>query len=512
MTRTRSVTVVDLFTRQARETPEAIALVDGAVRYSYGDLDELTNRLARLLRVQGAGREGVVGCHLARSSNIVVFCLSVLKAGAAYLLLDPQLPTERLQFMVSDAAPVLVLSDEDPSGFAGRRVVRTEDALTASRSSPASALSARPQPWDLAYVAYTSGSTGRPKGVLIPHGAILNHTEHFAARFRLGPADVVPLMAPIAFDVATEEMLPALLSGCRLVVAQSSYESMSDLTEEIAEHGYTILNIPAPLWHEWSAFMCGHEVPIPRSLRLIITGSDKVHTSSFTEWLQLPGAGNVQWAAAYGTTETAVTSTLYLTAATDDLSGEPYIPIGTPIANTAAYVLDENGEPVADGEVGELHIGGAGLARGYQNLPDRTAVSFVPDHLSGPSRARLYRTGDLARIRPDGNIVWVGRKDLQVKYKGLRIEPGEIEAALLSFPRIVQAAVLLEQTGVLENTKHLVGYIATADRVPPAEADLRAFLYGRLPELMVPRSVLWMRRLPTNASGKIDREQLLAPT
>ncbi|HSX00767.1 MAG TPA: amino acid adenylation domain-containing protein, partial [Candidatus Saccharimonas sp.] len=477
---------------------------------TYAELDALSDQYARHLLNRGIGPEKVVGCWAHNSCTTVVFVLSVLKAGGAYLLLDPNLPTERLRYILADSAPACILADKDmPSSAAERHTVLYASGL--ALSSLNSAVAAR---WpkvggeNLAYVAYTSGSTGKPKGVLITHGATVNHARAFSELFSLGPADRLPLLAPLAFDMATEEMIPPLVSGCTLVDAPTRSPSMEEFTRDVIDNAYTILNLPAPLWQRWSAYLYDAGLPVPPKLRLVIAGSEKIHTDQFRLWQTLPNAAKVRWVTAYGVTEAAVTSTFYLTAAEDDLHDEPLMPIGTPIAGVSTYVLAEDGTPSAVGEVGDLYIGGAGVARGYQNLPEKTSERFVPDPFCATPAARMYATGDRVRRRADGALVWLGRNDSQIKIDGLRIDPAEIEAAICAHPATQDAVVIFNQPTTNLEAGTLTAFIEPKSGRRLDDAKLGLFLASRLPQRMIPGEIVIVDHLPLNANGKIDRKAL----
>jgi amino acid adenylation domain-containing protein len=502
--------LVDMFGAQAACRPQAPAVVDDGKVYTYAELDQLTNRLGRHLREQGVRRGTITACCLRRSARSVIYTLAVLKAGGTYLLIDAPTPQRRLDRILADAQPVLVVSDElrladlQPGCPVVHPAAAERDAAALSSEPVAADVS----PDDPAYLAYTSGSTGQPKGVLVNHAALANHVRHFAALFDLGPRDRVPLMSPVAFDVATEEMLPPLIAGCTSVVTRAGYIDVAEFANEITEQRYTVLNLPAPLWHAWVTHLEAGRTTIPESLRLVIVGSDKIYTSALRRWQQLPGARWVRWAAAYGTTETCVTSTIYLTARQDDLSGEPLVPIGTPFAGARTYVVTATGALARSGEIGELYIGGPGVATGYHRMPQETAKAFVANTFDA-TPDRLYRTGDLVRSRPDGNLVWVGRKDDQMKINGLRVEPGEVEAAIHEYTR-TRTAVTLHPSGGRQEQGELVAFVETPRGGPLDEQALRSFLGTRLPPPMQPSTIVHLDALPTDPNGKIDRRALAA--
>jgi non-ribosomal peptide synthetase component F len=314
----------------------------------------------------------------------------------------------------------------------------------------------------------------------------------------------------MAFDVVTEEVIPPLLSGSTLIVSEASHTDMEAFTKEILDNGYTILNIPAPMWHLWTEYLHINNLAIPPSVKLVLAASDKILTKVFTIWKQLKNAENVHWVAAYGTTETTVTSTFYLTAADDDLSGQPTMPIGLPIANTAIYLLDDAGNPVADDEIGEIYIAGDGVARGYQNLPEKTAQVFLPDPFSKEQGARMYKTGDQGRLLPNGVFACLGRKDLQVKVNGLRVELGEIESVINDYPGIHDAVVVMRTLDDFEETKELVAYYTVYGGHTVSPDQLRAFVASRLHPQMVPSEFTGLSEMPMTVNEKVDRKTLEA--
>ena len=492
----------ELFRNQVKLTPNAVAITSDERQYTYAELDDVTDSLASHLLTEGVKPQRIIACWLHSSFNTVIAVLGVLKAGGAYLLLDPNLPGERLRYMIKDADPFLILTDKHITGriFDKRKVIHMGLALN-KEGKPLDVSVAGD---DLAYVAYTSGSTGWPKGVLITHGAVVNHALAFRSMFKLDTKDRLPLLAPLAFDMATEEMIPPLVSGCRLIDAPLASPSMELFHASVVEYKFTILNIPAPLWHQWTTYMLERDLELPRELRLTIVGSDKIYTSQFKAWQSLRGAERVQWVAAYGVTEATITSTCYMTAAEDDLSDGSLMPIGIPIDGVTAQVLRTDGKHADINEVGELYIGGKGLARGYQNLPEKTAENFIMDI---SSRGRLYATGDLVKRRADGVMVWIGRKDSQIKINGLRIEPAEIEAAIHDYPHANEAVVIFAPSSK-GATETLCAYVEPAAGHTLDADVLRDFLKKRLHPHMMPHEIISLSSIPLNANGKIDRKLL----
>lgn len=504
--------IQELFEQQAERTPEAIALIDGTSQYTYAELNAKANQLARVLQAYGVSRERFVGCHLRRSSAITLYLLAILKAGGAYVLLDPELPPKRLQYLIANAGPALIVEDDPVDASVTHGEIQIVSIRNIGRAAQTQDKGNLPSASDLdsaAYIAYTSGSTGLPKGVVITQRSVVNHSWAFARSFKVSRRDRVPLMASIAFDVATEEMIPPLMAGATLIVSSNQHTIMSEFNREIIDNEYTVLNIPAPLWHSWTAYLHENNLPVPGSLRLVITGSDKVQARRFAEWKKLTGSKRVEFVAAYGTTETAVSSAFYTTAWEDNLEDETVLPIGRPIANTSLYILDETNAPVLPGRMGELYIGGDGVGRGYHMLPEKTRECFMSDPFADHLGGRMYKTGDLARARADGNIVVVGRTDTQVKLGALRIELGEIEAALTAHPKVGDTAVVLRNVGDQEEDKSLVAFIAPKkSHEPPTQSALNRFAREHLDRRMVPSRFIVLACLPRNLSGKIDRKEL----
>ncbi|HSK80241.1 MAG TPA: amino acid adenylation domain-containing protein, partial [Thermoanaerobaculia bacterium] len=467
--------------------PWAPALVQGEESLSYGELEARVEALATRLRAHGVGPEVVVGIFLERSFDLVVALLAVLRAGGAYLPLDPAYPEERIAFLIQDS---------------GAKHVITRETLKAAGSAgiPAGPLTSPSS--SLAYVLYTSGSTGRPKGVGVPRSALAHHAEVMARRYGLGPGDRVLQFASVSFDVAAEEIFPTLLAGATLVLPPDPLGIAAERLSAFAERqGITVLNLPSPYWHEWVDVLAAGD-RLPSGLRLVIAGSEAVSPEKLALWHRIAG-GRVSWKNAYGLTETTVTSTLF----SSGVPG-PRVPVGAPIDNVRAHVLDVQGEPVAAGVPGELWIGGPGVARGYAGRPDLTAERFLPDRfVSGEPGARLYRTGDLARRRASGEIEILGRIDHQVKIRGFRIELGEVEAAVAAHPAVAAAVAVAREDR--PGDRRLVAYAVLREELPPE--SLRDFVRERVPSHLVPTVFVVLDALPRTAQGKVDRAALPAP-
>lgn len=433
--------VQDLFATQAARTPNAIAVEGEAGALSYGELDARANQLAHRLRGRGVGPGTPVGICMDRCLEMAVAVLGVLKAGAAYVPLDPTAPGGRLRFFVRDTGIRLVLAHTElDAGWAkeaGVETITIDPSFECVAREPTDAPVAGSGPDHLAYIVYTSGSTGQPKGVEIPQRALLNHNLAIARQYGLGPGDRVLQFASLSFDVAAEELFPTWLSGATVRLrARGPVPPIADFLQEMNEARVTVLNLPAPYWCEWTRFVDRADCPWPALLRLLVVGSERAPPQCVAAWQRAVG-NRVPLFHAYGPTETTITALLD-TAPLD----RPELPLGRPLANVRAYVLDRCRQPVPVGVPGELYLGGAGLASGYLNLPDLTAAAFIRDPFSSDPAARLYRTGDRARFLPDGRIVFLGRVDQQVKIRGHRVEPGEIEATLRQHPALADVLVM----------------------------------------------------------------------
>ncbi|HYN21335.1 MAG TPA: amino acid adenylation domain-containing protein, partial [Thermoanaerobaculia bacterium] len=504
----RELCLHELFAARAAEAPDSIAVKLGDERLTYRELDEASNRLARHLRRQGVGPDIPVGLCVQRSLAMVVGILGILKAGGAYVPLDPDYPKERLAFLLQDAlggndVPVLLtqsdLEDRLPPQARLRRIL-LDDPEAFAGESPAP-LRGLAQPESLAYVIYTSGSTGRPKGVLISHANVVRLFSATQAWFRFGPGDVWTLFHSSAFDFSVWEIWGALLFGGRLVVVPWWVSrSPDELLDLLQCERVTVLN-QTP-----SAFRQLVRAEGDLALRLVIFGGEALDLSALEPWWERYGEGEPRLVNMYGITETTVHVT-YRPVFRDDLRHRHRSPIGRAIPDLQLHLLDSRLRPVPVGAPGEIHVGGAGLARGYQGRPDLTAERFIPDASAGrrgDPGARLYRTGDLGRWLPDGQLEYLGRIDLQVKIRGFRIELGEIEGMLSEHPDVRQAVAFAIRTA---------GETALVACVVPREgtcdpAELKRWSRTHLPEHMVPAFILSRPELPLLPSGKVDRGAL----
>ncbi len=484
---------------QARLRPAAPALVAGSATLTYGELDRRANQLAHYLQSLGVGPEKLVGLYLERSPEMVVAALAVLKTGGAYVPLDPVLPADRLAHMVAGAdlsALVTKKSFEARLGSVNCPVVDLEkDAVAISASAaepPAVSVTAD----NLAYVIYTSGSTGQPKGVELTHGGLQNLIAWHLRAFEVTAADRASHQACIGFDAAVWEVWPYLAAGASIYFPEESVRNTPEsLRDWLQAHGITITFLATVLAERLLTL----NWPKQTALRILLTGADTLHHRPSAN-LPFKLVNN------YGPTEATVVATSGVVAPAECAQGKPSI--GKAIDNTQAYILDEQRKPVAQGEVGELYIAGASLARGYRNRPDLTAERFVSNPFSSDPQARMYRTGDLASIRPDGQIDFLGRADEQVKIRGYRIEPGEIVAALNNCPGIVTSAVVVDDS---KTEKRLAAYVVLNAESNLTAGEVREFLRERLPDYMIPSVFVKVDALPLTAHDKLDRAALPAP-
>jgi len=505
--------VHELVAARASRTPAATAVVCGGRTLTYSAVEERARRFARTLRRRGARPEARVAVCLERSLDLPVVLLGILESGAAYLPLDPGSPPDRLRRLVDESRPALVVTERAlrgrlPAG-AAPHVIEID-----APSPPVGSAAADPPPPPvapdhLAYVIYTSGSTGAPKGVQVTHGALASHALAVAERYALRPDDRVLQFAAPSFDVAAEELFPTLLSGAAVVLRDEGTPLVAaDFLAWVDRERMTVLNLPAAYWHALvDALGDGGpgSLDLPACVRLVIVGSDEVSADRWSRFrLRFPGVRLIN---AYGPTEATITATLHEEGPGQAPPEGRVVPIGRPLPHVEALVLDSALRPVDEGAPGDLYLGGAGLARGYLSRPDLTAERFLP-HPREPG-ARLYRTGDRVRRRADGALEFLGRGDAQVKVRGYRVEPAEIEAALERHPGIARAVVVAGEAA--SGGKRLLAYAVPRPGFAPGTGHLRAHLEGLLPAYMVPSAFVILERLPLTPGGKIDRRTLPAP-
>jgi amino acid adenylation domain-containing protein len=493
--------VPQLVEKQSAATPDALALIDGDLSLSYQDLNQRANQLAHYLQTLGVKPNMLVGLCIERSIDMVVGLLGILKAGAAYVPLDPSYPSERLAFMLQNAeVSVLVTRLRSAALFSlqDTQVVCLDDDVlglaSMSTDNPASVASVD----DLAYTVYTSGSTGQPKGVQITHRSLLNVVFWYRQTFAVKTSDRATLFFSPAFDVTGEDVWSHLTAGSSLYIIDESISfNPTAIRNWLVDKRITIANFPTVLVESLIAL----DWPATSSLRAMLVGGDTLHSYP-------PASLPFALFNNYGPSETTIVATVGPVYPTEDATTPPSI--GRPIANMYVYILDEHLQPVALGEPGEIYIGGVGVARGYLNRPELTAERFIIDPFRNDPDARLYKTGDLAQFLPDGQLMFLGRVDYQVKIRGFRIELGEIEKGLRQLPGIREAVVVAREDK--PGTKRLVAYITTTQKNLFTVESLIKALKEKLPDYMLPSTFVEMETLPLTPNGKIDRRALPVPS
>jgi amino acid adenylation domain-containing protein len=511
---------------------------------TYIELDQRANQLANFLGRIGVGSEKLVGVSLERSVDMIVAILGILKAGGAFLPLDPAYPIDRLEYMIDDAGIDVLVTNENllsklpnrrSSGLPIERICLDRDeAIIGDESTSVPQVPVMGE--DLAYVIYTSGSTGQPKGVMVEHKEFAKHIKVMREHFATIPNDRVLQFASLNFDAALEQIFTTLTAGASLFLRGEDIWSGAEFDRIVRDLELSVVNVPPAYWHQWLQYAAYSEDTDEDNknanefvLRLVIIGGDVMQLESLYLWYQSP-MGRVRLLNAYGPTETTITAATYeVEPSLSSESDRRYerIPIGKPMTNRTAYILDKYGNPVPIGVPGELYFGGMGIARGYLNKADITAERFVPDTFLGllPNQikkqtnvARLYRTGDRARYLPDGNIEFLGRLDDQVKVRGFRIELGEIESVLNMNPGVSEAVVALLESEVqssgnetVQKDKRLVAYVVPMQGSELTVNELHQYLAEKLPVYMVPSAIVFIEKMPLTPSGKLDRRALPQP-
>ncbi|WP_216207580.1 non-ribosomal peptide synthetase [Amycolatopsis aidingensis] len=497
------VPVTELITARAARSPEATAVIGPDEEISYAELLRRAREVARRLPAAGAGPDVPIGLCAPAGVDAIAGLLGILLSGSAYVPLDPGHPVSRLSFLLADTgAPAVVTTSAHRGLFAdfpGTVVVPDEAAGQGGPMPPLPAI----RPEQLAYVIHTSGSTGEPKGVMVRHGALANLATAFRDAHGIGEGTRLLMVPPLSFDASAGDIFPALISGAALMpVAEPSALSARVLRELCARHRITAVDTAAAIWRQWVSDLAGEGRIDQGPLELLMVGGEQVPRDTLRTWAGLTG-GAVPLYNHYGPTEATVCALTYRTVDGAEL-GETNVPCGRPLPGVRAYVLDRALRPVPTGVPGELYLGGSGLARGYLHDAARTAAAFPADPFSPVAGARMYRTGDLARVRADGNLEFLGRADRQVKIRGNRIEPGEVEAALKRHPQVREAAVVAHG-----EPARLVAYLVADGAVEPAR--LRADLTATLPDHLVPSGFVPVGALPLTPNGKVDHAALPAP-
>jgi amino acid adenylation domain-containing protein/non-ribosomal peptide synthase protein (TIGR01720 family) len=494
-----------LFEQRVRRSPDAVAVECGDERLTYDELNRRANQLGRYLRRLGGGPEMLVAIFLERSVEMMVALLGVMKAGGAYLPLDFAYPLERLSFILEDAQAPFLLTQERLSGqmpsYWGQMLCLDElwDDIARENEEP---MTGGSLPENLVYVIYTSGSTGKPKGTLIQHRGLVNYLHWCTQRYPLTQGCGAPVHSPLSFDLTITGLFAPLLAGEKVVLLPEG-GGVGPLSDELNRRArYSLVKLTPAHLDALAEQLSSAD--LAEASRALVIGGDVLTAEKLSLWRR--HAPDTVLFNEYGPTETVVGCCVYEVPLGLHESGP--IPIGRPINNTQLYILDERSSPVPIGLVGELHIGGDGLARGYHRRPGVTAEKFVPHPFSAEPGARLYRTGDLARYLPGGEIEFLGRADEQLKVRGFRVEPGEIEAALCEHRCVRESAVVARQE--VPGNKRLVAYFVSEVEPTPAADELRRFLSLKLPDYMVPSEFVALDEMPLTPNGKVDRRALAA--
>lgn len=488
-----------LFEAQTARTPEATAVVFGDAQLSYRELNARANQLARELVRLGVEPNSLVGICLERSPKMVVAVLATLKAGAAYLPLDPNYPIERLAFMLQDAGASVLLTQsaliEKLPKFGATTLCLDSDWQEIEKHADEN-LNIDIAPENLAYVIYTSGSTGNPKGAMITHRGLTNYLQWAVEAYDVANGCGAPVHSSISFDLTVTSLFTPLMVGRSVFLLPDGIESLADAL--LQRTNYSLVKITPAHLRALAEILPPDQ--IAGRVRALVIGGEALHYQSLSLWREHAPATRI--INEYGPTETVVGCCVYEVASHDPLNGP--VPIGHPIGNTNLHLLGEDLNPVADGETGELFIGGDGVARGYLNREELTRDRFVGNPFAAAEK--LYRTGDLARLRSDGNFEYVCRVDDQVKIRGYRIEPGEVETVLKQHANVSDCAVVVSET--FADEKRLVAFVKNAESAQWDEEALRQSLHEKLPEYMVPAAFVRLASLPLTVNGKIDRQAL----
>ncbi|MGZ6525485.1 MAG: non-ribosomal peptide synthetase, partial [Tumebacillaceae bacterium] len=498
------LSIKELFEAQVEQAPERVALVFGDQQMTYGELNRRANQLARYLQQRGVGQQDRVGLSVERSFEMIVGMLGILKAGAAYVPLDPKYPHDRLLYMMEDTQLSVLLTQEHLIATGLQHTVtticldadwhlmdgQTEDNLTTNVTAN-----------DLACLIYTSGSTGKPKGVCMPQRGIVRLVKANNC-IELSADDVMIQFATISFDASLFEIFGSLLNGARLVLFPPQMPSLEEFGRLLNEHQVTTIFITTALFDR----IVDANVQALRGIKQLLVGGEVMSPVRLKQALQqLEGTAVYN---AYGPTESTTFATLYRATDADEITSG--VPIGRPLQNTQLYVLDAHRNPVAIGIPGELYIGGDGLANGYWKQPELTEERFVPNPFVHEQDARLYKTGDLVRYREDGILEYIGRIDNQVKIRGFRIELGEIETVIAEHPAVLHQKVLVHEKN---GNKYIVAYVVLQDdaQLQEPQTAIRSYLKELLPNYMVPAMIMAIDTLPLTANGKVDHRALPEP-
>lgn len=504
MERVDVISISRMFENQVGRTPDLVAVEYKDRQLTYSELNRQANQLAHFLVSKGISSQLCVGICMDRSIEMIVSILGILKAGGAYLPLDPAYPANRLQYMLQDSGSSLLLTHSKYNGnfpeYGGQAIAIDQAWAEISKESDQN-LDLEIPTSNLAYIIYTSGSTGNPKGTMVEQGGWHNYALSAIDAYGLKAGEKMLQFASLSWDTSAEEIFPTLLGGATLVLrTPEMLDSFTNFWQACASANITVLSLPTAFWHELIPHLESNPKLLPASLRAVVIGGERAEGRLINLWNRIVPA-HVQLFNTYGQTECTAVTTRYLF---DPKKTYEVVPIGQAIENVSLLVVDEKGNVVKKGEVGELYVGGVGVGRGYLNRDDLTAQKFV--NFQG---GRYYRTGDLVREGGDGAFIYAGRVDAQVKIRGVRIEPGEVEAALLKHPQI-QLAVVIGHP--LDAPRKLVAYVQLADEKKSLPSDFRDWLRTLLPEALLPSAVVPLDAFPLTPNGKIDRRALPDPT
>ncbi|WP_437605512.1 amino acid adenylation domain-containing protein [Sorangium sp. So ce834] len=510
----------EIFTAIALAHPERVAVSTPEDDISYGELNARADRLACTLRALGVGPDVLVGLYVDRSIDMIVGLLAILKAGGAYVPIDPTYPPARVQLLIRDSAVSVIVSVSRIASLGLRdceaKVVFADQDPAPVGAAPSGSPPASVSDGNVAYVIYTSGSTGKPKGVLVEHRNVVRLFEQTHAWFGFDERDVWTMFHSISFDFSVWEIWGALLYGGRLVVVPFDVSrSPARFLALLHEKRVTVLNQTPSAFRQLVAADLACDSPAALSLRLVIFGGERLDTQQLAPWMARRGDQHPQLINMYGITETTVHAS-YRPVVRGDLAEPEISPIGVPLPDLRFYLLDEAGQPVPDGVPGELYVAGAGVARGYLNRPELTAERFLRSPFGDADGTHLYRSGDRVVRRPNGEYAYLGRTDDQIKVRGFRIEPREIELCLNGHPEVLASVVVPHDYG--DGDVRLVAYLVPRPGVQldiswasKIGADLQARATAALPVHMRPSAYVAMASLPLTAHGKIDRAALPAP-
>lgn len=503
-------TIHQLFEEQVKRHPNKIALIFQEIKLTYKEVNEYSNQMAYYLREKGVKQNTKVGLCLEKSPEMIISVLAIIKAGAAYVPLDPQNPIARLKYIIKDSGIKFMVTENslvDELNIRTNNTILIDNHKEAISKHPIENLSETTNAENPIYVIYTSGTTGNPKGVVIPHKALVNHNYGVRDSINLTQEDNVLQFRSISFDVAAEEIFPTLLTGSTLVVLKNNNINYLKLNSFIEYNKISVINLPTAYWHDWIYELYHENISLPKTLRIVIAGGEKIDNEKIDMWNKVSLGSNAKFIIAYGPTETTISMMNYHVKQESFMeSNIPNGIIGSPLTNTEVLVLDENLQMIPQGSIGELYIGGIGLALGYLNRPSLTEEKFVQNPYKS-KKELIFKTGDLVKYRSDGNIQFIGRTDNQVKIRGFRIELDEIKSVLLKHSSVNDAVVIINREDI---NKGIVAYVVSKNKNTDSD-DLKNYINRILPKYMVPDDIVFLKKFHKTTNGKIDFKSLPKP-